>query len=731
MRSPVCCRRFRERREARRLDVAATAAPLPPPRNGATTLTRMTDLAEGTPPPMRVPSERTGAARAARCAIGAVAVVALLAGAAPSAAATAVVKCQQAILKSGAKLLRANLKTLDLCTTGIFTCIQTKPGDAKCLARADRKCERALVKTVGVEPKVGAAMLKTCGAVDDATLLAADGLGFDAILEPCLESFGTVPEGADGIVQCLVREYARTAQRLFTVLDPRALELLDAARVDPLPLCELSTNDSCDGCAFFPPPQPGKAVAKCGAAIAKLGSAYAAARLDGVDKCIKARFACEDAADPPACRAKAATTCAAVAAKTLAARGKLEDKVTAKCAGIDFASLQNVAGLNLRAIGVVDGECSRAGVPQLDSIEAYTQCIRRQHECEVAELTGIVAPRTATFFADAQPFPDAPCAEAPSAVAARARRVISGTAPAGIRAIIRRVVNAVTLARAAYHAGGVPVAGAGAPRMIVDIFGGRFVRPGQTNRIRITYARGGGSARAARGESSDPPTLITGVQVGDLVLDDFFELPLDADEGTLDVDVTFSDELSSCARLAFATKVDGVVSQYVPFEQVPDPTIDTTCIDSIRAGDVAAAAKRCAQKVAQEPGNAQAATLAAVTGAVAEVLDDAQVAGVLKKLGLVISRRRARRLRAGRHRPGGAARAARRGRGRFRRRCGQRPCASSTRRSRRWRRSRPTRSSPSIWRTFPRACVRPCRKSSRSTPATCSRCARRSSSRRP
>ena len=143
----------------------------------------------------------------------------------------AAVKCQKAIDQTGAKLFAAELKSIDACSTAVLACIETKPGDAKCLGKAGAACDAAVGKLATARGKLQAGIAKKCGdtgAPAFATLAAPPALNLDALADDCT-ALGVGPLcGLDDYVACVRREHECRAADLVRSALPRTAELLDA-----------------------------------------------------------------------------------------------------------------------------------------------------------------------------------------------------------------------------------------------------------------------------------------------------------------------------------------------------------------------------------------------------------------------------------------------------------------------------------------------------------------------
>ena len=67
----------------------------------------------------------------------------------------------------------------------LSACVQKKPGDAACLAKAGAGCEAALAKLAAAEDKTRASIAKGCGELTASELADATGLGYAAEVPLC------------------------------------------------------------------------------------------------------------------------------------------------------------------------------------------------------------------------------------------------------------------------------------------------------------------------------------------------------------------------------------------------------------------------------------------------------------------------------------------------------------------------------------------------------------------
>jgi hypothetical protein len=146
----------------------------------------------------------------------------------PKLAGKPVDKCATAIVKAGSGYVGKKLKGLGTCVAKAFACVQTKPGDAACLAKVQATCNKELAK-LGVERgKVAGAIDKACATLDFTGLVRAPfgvNLGALAGQTPGGVPFGNV-DALGAYVEALQRQHDCLAEDLFRFAAPRAEQLL-------------------------------------------------------------------------------------------------------------------------------------------------------------------------------------------------------------------------------------------------------------------------------------------------------------------------------------------------------------------------------------------------------------------------------------------------------------------------------------------------------------------------
>jgi len=301
-------------------------------------------------------------------------------------AAKAADKCQKAIAKSGATFAAATAKSLGACFGGVFKCVQTKPGDAKCLAKAVARCAKETdAGRIARLTKLVAGVNGKCPSLAD--LRAADGLGYDALAGACAGTgaFADVP----AVVDCLRAQLECRMERAFSGAMPRARGL---ASEHGVPLRADSCLVDLGGAGNVADPKAvGKPLDKCQALATKAAAAFAATKLKGLGKCATTIFACTQTKPGDAkCTDKAAAQCAKVITGDIpAAEAKVEEKIAAGCGAI-FAE---AGAANALGIDALAADCQQVGVGALASAADWGRCVMRRHECAVEGMQPFVAPR--------------------------------------------------------------------------------------------------------------------------------------------------------------------------------------------------------------------------------------------------------------------------------------------------------------------------------------------------
>ena len=320
----------------------------------------------------------------------------------------AALRCERAIGRAGASLVARRLHALELCTTGTLSCVQTKPGNVQCLARAGQRCARALASIAARDPATLAATIqRSCDAADLADLLDQDGLGYAALAPGC----GGALADLEGLAACLLRGHARESDLLFAAQAPRARELIDLAGGVLPPDSSLPAFGG-SGAGVNDPKGAGRAIQRCTSAITKAGARLVGRTLRGLTRCTHGVHTCvqtetksagtgkAEKVEPTDCMPQATAACDAELTRVATATAALRQAVARRCAPavIAFETLGAANGANLEAL---EEECARYDVPALATIGDYELCLTRQHACRTGDLLRLSLPRARELAAHA------------------------------------------------------------------------------------------------------------------------------------------------------------------------------------------------------------------------------------------------------------------------------------------------------------------------------------------
>jgi hypothetical protein len=147
----------------------------------------------------------------------------------------ALTKCEKSIGGAAASYVKQRIATLQSCIASVAKCVQQKPGDSGCVAKARAKCvklDALLAGPRGPAAKVHAAIAKACGG-DLADVLAATGLGEGSAAGYC-SALGVPALGnASDVAECVLRDHRCRVANLLDESIPRAAELLSRGGVAP------------------------------------------------------------------------------------------------------------------------------------------------------------------------------------------------------------------------------------------------------------------------------------------------------------------------------------------------------------------------------------------------------------------------------------------------------------------------------------------------------------------
>lgn len=301
--------------------------------------------------------------------------------------------CQRAVAKGGATFAAGTAKSLGACFGGVFKCVQTKPGDATCLAKAAARCAKETdAGRITRLSKLAASVEGKCTSLAD--LRAADGLGYDTLAGPCAGTGAFVDVPA--VVDCIRAELECRTERAFAAAMPRARGL---AAEHGIPLRADSCLVDLGGAGNVPDPKGvGKPLDKCQALATKAAAGFAAAKHKSLGKCATTIFGCvQTKPGDTKCTDKAAAQCAKVITGAIpAAEAKLEEKIGAGCGAIFAAA----GAANAIGVDALVADCQQVGVDALASAADWGRCVMRRHECAVEAMQPFLGPRFAALLAD-------------------------------------------------------------------------------------------------------------------------------------------------------------------------------------------------------------------------------------------------------------------------------------------------------------------------------------------
>jgi hypothetical protein len=312
-------------------------------------------------------------------------------------------KCHILLSRTGTKVAVKQLKSLAICTNGIFKCLETKPDDARCLTQARERCEEQLRAHAAAAASLVDTVVRKCGSdssVDD--LLTSAGLDVESLRTECQDRFGIGLTTLADVGNCLARQHACEVERLLAVTTPRAASLLVAANVDPTARAALPcVTDLGGGSEHVSDPRGlGRPLARCQRAVTNIGQKLLDASRKAIGRCLETLFTCgqvkTDPAAAPACQAKAQKRCAVELANLTAASFRPAPALSKACGALPDALLRAPDGLRLAAL---DGECAALGGGPALTLAAYAECLSRSGRCTVAALSRFESPRADALLA--------------------------------------------------------------------------------------------------------------------------------------------------------------------------------------------------------------------------------------------------------------------------------------------------------------------------------------------
>jgi hypothetical protein len=308
---------------------------------------------------------------------------------------------------------------LQKCTDGVFLCLQQKPGDAACLAKAQARClKQTAVLQSGpnnLELRLGAKITKACGpkkpgllpVVSGADLCGEKGLGFASNVAAC-----QTPQSAvllTSVTSTLADEHRCRTLQIFGADVPRAAELLTAGGIDLTTLPCLTEGAQGGNLGLGKPAGVLKAVVNCQRGIGTAGGKFVSQILGAEQRCSEAISQCiQTKPGDTKCLTKAKALCVKVTSKLYTGPQSREAKLRAQIARacgttkpggsprVALTDLRSVLGLGYETLLTT---CSTFGVPGLSSLDDVSECLVRQHVCRADQLLISQTPRAHELLA--------------------------------------------------------------------------------------------------------------------------------------------------------------------------------------------------------------------------------------------------------------------------------------------------------------------------------------------
>ena len=314
----------------------------------------------------------------------------------------AVAKCGKTIQKAGTKLVLGTMKQIQKCTQAAAACIQLKPGDAACQAKAVATCDKiqGAIRT-GINKAEDTIEKCDPEGLVHPDLVSVQGLGFAA--EDC-------NNGTTGLIagNCIVDQHLCRAEHLVGIATPRARELVIFGGLDPdsaFPCLDDYSGQVVDGGGSSVDPTHAKALLKCSKTIDKLALSLLGASAKTVQGCLDAGIAClqvkpTDAACLTKAQAKCAKTFGKLQDPTKGTIAKIAGKFLKACSpgpNLSFIDLGGTSGLGLSALIDRCDLLGASGIDQCFGAQAFCEgayVVERQipRAQEIADLLGVVIP---------------------------------------------------------------------------------------------------------------------------------------------------------------------------------------------------------------------------------------------------------------------------------------------------------------------------------------------------
>ncbi len=139
-------------------------------------------------------------------------------------------KCRKRVTAAGRSFATTALKRFQKCAGAAFTCIQIKPGEDACLARAQRKCTQTFAKLDGDAAKLRASIDRACARLSPAAVGSETGANAGALAGVCAP-YGVSPvDTLSDYADCLARQHLCHAEDLLRFESPRAEDVIAFVR---------------------------------------------------------------------------------------------------------------------------------------------------------------------------------------------------------------------------------------------------------------------------------------------------------------------------------------------------------------------------------------------------------------------------------------------------------------------------------------------------------------------
>jgi hypothetical protein len=330
-----------------------------------------------------------------------------------------VIRCQKAIRAAGSTFANQLRTRLQKCTDGVFACIQQKPGDAVCLAKARTLCLKQTAPLQGgpslLDARLAAKIAKACGpkkpgllpVVSAGDLCGAKGLGFASNVTGCadLPANSLLPAVAARIAE----EHRCRVVDLFAADVPRAEELLLAGGVELAAMSCVGERQEGGTLGLGKTLGVLKAVVGCQRGIGKAGLRFVKQVLAAEQRCSEAVAQCIQTKPGDAkCLTKARTLCAKVTGRLYVGpqsrEAKLKGAIARSCGStkpgfpprVAIGDLRSVLGLGYDTLQTT---CTTLGIPGLLALDDVSECLVRQHVCRADQLLQSQTPRARELLA--------------------------------------------------------------------------------------------------------------------------------------------------------------------------------------------------------------------------------------------------------------------------------------------------------------------------------------------